>query len=64
MFIDFRKRERRGGRDRERERERAASLWERNTDQLPPDQGSNPQPFGVQEDAPITEPLHQCCDNL
>ena len=50
------------------ERERGASVFERNIDLLPPthaptgdqthspgvcpDQGSNPQPFGVQDDAP------------
>ena len=40
-FIDFRGRGRVG---RERGRER-------NIDRLPPDQGSNPQPFGLWDDA-------------
>ena len=57
MLIDF----------RETERERETSIWERNIHLLPPihsltkdwtrnlgmcpDQESNPQPFGVQDDA-------------
>ena len=57
-----------GEKERERERERKKSMGERNVDQLPPvctltrdrthnlgmcpDQGSNLQPFGVQNDAP------------
>ena len=62
MFIDFRETEWGGARERE------PVMWERNIDWLPPiraptrdwtwnlgmcpDQESNPQPFGVQDDTP------------
>ena len=65
MFVDFREREE-GTEKHQYETE--TSMWERNTDWLPPvsasagdwtrnlgiclDQGSNPQPFGAQDDTP------------
>ena len=58
MFIDFRERERDRERERrrERERERNIDVGERETliGCLPhvPNQGLNPQPFGVQGDPP------------
>ena len=63
MFINFRER----GREKEEEREREKHQCERNIDQLPPvcdpsgdcthncmcpDWESNPQPFGIWDDAP------------
>ena len=64
FFIDFRER----GRGGEREEERETSMWKRNIDQFPPihiltgdwtlnlgmcpSLESNPQPFGVWDNAP------------
>ena len=58
----------------EREKEKESSMWDRNINQLPPlhaptgiqthslgmcpDRGSNPQPWGAQDNAP-TEPPSQ-----
>ena len=50
MFIDLRERERRG---RERERERERDLHEESGD-------SNPQPFGVRDNAPTNKLIFGC----
>ena len=67
MFIDFREREGKGGKEVERERERNINVREKHDQLLPistptgdrtcnlskcPNQELNPQPLGVQDNAP------------